>query len=291
MDSIFLKARAKINLNLLILNKRKDNYHNLKSVFQKINLYDELYIEKTFNDEFSLITNIDSLNNNDNIISKAYVKLKEKYKEITGVKVILNKKIPMQAGLGGGSTDCASFIIGINKLFNLGLSKKEMEIIGKSLGADVVPCLYNRALLAKGIGEKITTINTRFKYYIVIIKPNMGCNTKEMYSLIDQKKDIVKLDLTNNIISGLEQNNISLIANSLFNTFEYVQPDDSLIQNLKKEFIRLGALGSLLAGSGACVFGIFDDKKIAKNAFSKLKNNYQAYICTSYNSKRSEKFD
>lgn len=290
INKVYLKARAKINLSLEVLNKREDNYHNIKSIFQKINLYDEMYIEKNDINRFDLITNIDSLNSKENIIYKAYLKLKEKYNSITGIKVILNKRIPMQAGLGGGSTDCASFIIGISKLFDLGLSKLEMKTIGKSLGADVVPCFYNKAILAEGIGDKITTINSNFKYYIVIIKPNICCNTKEMYNLIDKRKNIISLDVSNKIIKGLQQNNIEMIAKNLYNTFENVQLEDVLIQNIKKEFIKNGAVGSLLTGSGSCVYGIFKDKKIAKDAYKKLKTKYQTYICTSYNSKRSGKF-
>ena len=108
MNQIYIKARAKINLTLEILNKREDNYHNLKSVFQKINLYDEIYIYKIDSNDFILDTNINGLDVKDNIIYKAYVKLKEKF-NISGVKVVLNKRIPMQAGLAGGSTDCASY--------------------------------------------------------------------------------------------------------------------------------------------------------------------------------------
>ena len=187
---------------LEVLDKREDNYHNLKSVFQKINLYDEIFIEKNNTDKIELVSNIDSLNNEDNIIYKTYLYLKEKH-NISGVNVILNKNIPMQAGLGGGSTDCASFIIGINKLFNLELSKHEMEYIGKKMGADVVPCFYNKAVLAEEIGNKITTINTNFKYYIVIVKPDMYCNTKEMFDLLDQRSRVKRLDLSNEIIKGL----------------------------------------------------------------------------------------
>jgi len=180
-----MKARAKINLSLEILGKRPDNYHNLKSVFQKINLYDEIYVEKDESNECEIQTNIGNLDSKDNIIYKAYVKLKEIYPQITGVKVNLNKRIPMEAGMAGGSTDCASFILCINKLFSLNMSKEERESIGKSLGADVVPCFYNRALLAEGIGEIITLINTNFKYYIVIIKPQISCSTKEMFKKIE----------------------------------------------------------------------------------------------------------
>lgn len=291
MNKIYLKARAKINLSLEILDKREDNYHNIKSVFQKINLYDEMYIERTNTNKFELETNIESLNNEENIICKAYLKLKEKYDSILGVKVILNKKIPMQAGLGGGSTDCASFILGINKLFNLKLSKNEIEMIGKSLGADVVPCLYNKSVLAEGIGDKITPINTNFKYYIVIVKPDISCNTKEMYNLIDKLDKINELDLSEMLIKGLQNNDIKLIANNLYNTFEEVQIGNNLIQNIKEEFLRNGAIGSLMTGSGSCVYGIFTDKQIAREAYQKLKADYKTYICTSYNSKRSEKFD
>lgn len=101
MDKIYIKARAKVNLTLEILNKREDNYHNLRSVFQKINLYDEIWIYKTNTNRFELEINIDNLKTEDNIIYKAYIKLKEKFDKISGVKIILNKKIPMQAGLAG----------------------------------------------------------------------------------------------------------------------------------------------------------------------------------------------
>ena len=129
MKEIYIKARAKVNLNLEILEKRKDNYHNIKSVFQKINLYDEIYIQKSDNDDCQIQTNIEQLNNKENIIYKAYLKLKEQNPNIKGINVKINKKIPMQAGLAGGSTDCASFILGMNKLFNLKLSKNQKNPI------------------------------------------------------------------------------------------------------------------------------------------------------------------
>ena len=124
MEKIYVKARAKINLSLNVLNKRPDNYHNLESIFQKINLYDELYIEKTNTNTIEIITNLENVKLEDNIIYKAYTKLKEKYKQIEGIKVTLNKRIPTEAGLAGGSTDCASFILAINKLYNLNLNEK-----------------------------------------------------------------------------------------------------------------------------------------------------------------------
>ena len=284
MNKIYMKARAKINLTLEVLDKREDNYHNLKSVFQKVNLYDELYIYKTNSNNFELETNIDELNNKENIIYKAYVKLKEKFNQITGVRVVLNKRIPMQAGMAGGSTDCASFLLGMNKLFKLNLTKNELVSLGKSLGADVVPCLYNKAILAEGIGDIITKINTNFKFYIVIIKPELSCNTGEMFRKLDSRQRILKIDNSNNIIKALENNNIELLSSNLYNTFEEVVEAESI----KAELIKNKALSALLTGSGSCVFGIFRNKEEAKSAYKNLKNKYKTYICTSYNSLREE---
>ena len=242
MESIYIKARAKINLNLEIVGKREDNYHNLSSVFQKINLYDELYIQKTETNDIEIQSNILKLNNKENIIYQAYVTLKQKYKNMTGVKVILNKINTLQAGLAGGSTDCASFLIGMNRLFDLKLSKQEIENIGKSLGADVVPCFYHGAIKAEGIGEIITPICTNLKYYLVIIKPEISCNTKEMYQKIDENKDIKQPNNSHKIKQAYEKNQLEQIADNLYNVFENVIEEKSTIQKLKEELTEQGAL-------------------------------------------------
>lgn len=290
MKEIYMKARAKVNLNLEILEKRKDNYHNIKSVFQKINLYDEIYIQKSDNDDCQIQTNIEQLNNKENIIYKAYLKLKEQNPNIKGINVKINKKIPMQAGLAGGSTDCASFILGMNKLFNLKLSKNQIKEICKNLGADVVPCLYNRAILSQGIGDIITKINTDLKYYLLIIKPEISCNTKTMYQKLDAKNDIKQIHKSEEIINALESNNIEKLSHNLYNIFENVIEEKEIIQNLKQELIKNGAMGSAMTGSGSCVYGIFQNKEKAKKVYNILKDKYQIYICTSYNSLREKEF-
>ena len=291
MEKIYIKARAKVNLTLEILNKREDGYHNLKSVFQKINLYDEIIIKKANNgDKLELQTNIEALNNQDNIIYKAYEKLRQRYKKITGIKVALNKRIPMQAGLAGGSTDCASFILAINKLFDLKLKRKDIIDIGKSLGADVVPCLYNSAVIGEGIGDIITKINTDYKYYLVLIKPNISCSTKELFKILDENKQRKTIDTTDEIVKAIQEKDIQAIANNLYNDFESVMPDKQLFQNLKEELLKNGAIRALMTGSGSCVFGIFENKQKAKKAYKALKEKYEVYYCTSYNSKREEMF-
>lgn len=290
MEEIYIKARAKINLNLEVFEKRKDNYHNLESVFQKVNLYDEMYIKKIKEDKFKLNINIQELDNKENIIYKAYVKLKERYKTITGVEITVKKNIPMQAGMAGGSTDCAAFIIAMNKLFDLKLSKKEIESFGKSFGADVVPCFYNKAIKAEGIGDIITHIDTNFRYYMVIIKPQICCNTKEMFERLDTQDNIKQLNTSENIIKALKNKDIKLLAKNLYNVFEEVIPEKESIKNIKKELIKNGALNALMTGSGSSVYGIFEDKQSAKKAYMELKDKYETYICTSYNVKKEEMF-
>jgi len=283
VEKIYLKPRAKINLNLEITEKRPDNYHNINSVFQKISLYDELYIYKLKTDEFILETNFEELNNKDNIIYKAYESLKSKYKNVSGIKVVLNKKIPMKAGLGGGSTDCASFILGINKLFNLNLSKEKIESIAKNLGADVVPCLYDKAILAEGIGDIVTKIDTNFKYYILIIKPNMSCSTKEMYKKIDERNSIIQKSTSKEIIKALENSDINLLSKNMYNVFEEAIEDKSILNEIKDVLVEEGACGSLMTGSGSCIYGIFDTKEGIKKAYKNLKDKYEIYFAISSN--------
>lgn len=242
MEQIYIKARAKINLNLEVVGKREDNYHNISSVFQKINLYDELYIKKTDTNQMEIQTNVKELSNKENIIYKAYVELKKRFENITGVQVILKKRIPMQAGLAGGSTDCASFIVGMNDLFDLNLSQTEIEKIGKNLGADVVPCFYNGAVKGEGIGEIITPIHTDIKYYLVIIKPPISCNTGELFRKIEEGEAKTQLGNTPKIVQALEKNSLDTVVTYLYNVFEEVIEEKDLIQNLKEELMKQGAI-------------------------------------------------
>ncbi|MBR3697103.1 MAG: 4-(cytidine 5'-diphospho)-2-C-methyl-D-erythritol kinase [Clostridia bacterium] len=285
MEKIYVKARAKVNLCLSVLEKNKNGYHNLDSVFQKINFYDELWLEKIKENKLILESDIKGVKLEDNIIYKAYYKLIEEIGNFGGVKVKLKKNIPMQAGLAGGSTDCASFLIAINKLYNLNIEKVKLKEIAKSLGADVVPCMFNGAVLSSGIGDIIKKINTRFKYYFLIIKPKFSCNTAEMFKELD-KIPKRKISRSKEIINALETNNFKLLSENLINDFELVLEKKQEFINIVKVIQNQGAK-TLLAGSGSCVFGIFLEKQKAKEAYNNLKNKYEIYICTSYNLRRN----
>jgi len=286
MDKIYVKARGKLNLTLNVIDKRDDGYHDLESVFQIINLYDEMYIEKTSSGKLSITCNVDGLDNGNNILDKAFDVLKNKHPEISGIKVNLIKNIPNESGLGGGSADCAHFLISMNKLFDLNYTKAELIDIGKNLGADVPPCLHSTPLYATGIGEKIVNINTSLKYYLVLIKPDISFSTKVMFEKLDNSKEITQEYNSSNVIKALETNNLELLCNNLYNVFEEVIGEFSEISYLKNLLLENGAIGSSMTGSGSCVFGIFKDKELSKKAYNNIKNLYNTFWCTSYNNKR-----
>ena len=179
-----INAYAKVNLNLLILNKRDDNKHNIESIFHKIDLYDTLEINKNNNDKCIITCNKKELEN-DNLILKAFDILKEQY-NISGVDVKLEKNIPMQAGLGGGSTDCATFIKAINEIFELNIDYDTLNELFSNLGADIIPCYYDYPLYATGVGNIIDKIDSKLDFNMVLIKPDFSCNTGEMYNKLDE---------------------------------------------------------------------------------------------------------
>ena len=284
MEKIYLKPRAKINLTLNVLNKRPDNYHNIESVFQKISLYDELYIEKNNENTFNLKSNWPELENENNILYKAYIKLKALFPNISGINVTLIKHIPMQAGLGGGSSDCASFIKGINLLFNLNLSETDLINIGKNLGADVVPCMYN-TVKSEGIGDIVSPFKSNLKYYILVVKPDFTCNTKTMYEKLDNTLNLKQNFYTNDVINILKNGKTTDFKNKLYNAFEYALEQQDDLNSLKEDFKNSGAIDALLSGSGSCIFGIYSSKKDITSAYTFMKNkyNYKFYKCVSYN--------
>lgn len=284
MEKIYLKPRAKINLTLNVLNKRPDNYHNIESVFQKISLYDELYIEKNNENTFNLKSNWPELENENNILYKAYNKLKSLFPSISGIDVTLIKHIPMQAGLGGGSSDCASFIEGINLLFDLNLSETDLINIGKTLGADVVPCMYN-TVKSEGIGDIVSPFKSNLKYYILVVKPNFTCNTKAMYEKLDNTLNLKQSFYTDEIINILKNGKTIDFKNKLYNAFEYALEQQDELNSLKEDFKNTGAIDALLSGSGSCIFGIYSSKKDITSAYNFMKNkyNYEFFRCVSYN--------
>ena len=277
MDSIRLNAMAKINLGLDVTGKRPDGYHELRMVMQMINLYDKIEIIKLETPEIIVETNLSFLPvNENNIVYKAAQLLMNKFHLTQGVRIVLEKHIPVAAGMAGGSSDAATVLYGMNKLFLLGMTKKQMMEEGVKLGADVPYCVLRTTALSEGIGEILTTLPPMPKCHIVIAKPGISVSTKAVFGKL-RVNEIEKHPDIDGIVKAIKAGILTDIASRLGNTLEEVTIKDyPVIAQIKEDMIAQGALGALMSGSGPTVFGIFDDEKKAKNAYTVLKAGTQA---------------
>ena len=287
MDSIRLKARAKINLGLDVLGKREDGYHEVRMVMQTIGIYDRLILTKIPEEEIRITSNLAFLPvNENNLIYKAIKLLKNEYHFPGGVSVDLNKFIPVAAGMAGGSTDAASTMFGVNRLFGLNLSMGKMMELGVRLGADVPYCVMRGTALAEGIGEKLTRITPVPHMWILIAKPQINVSTRLVYEQLDMG-GIQKHPDIDGIIRAIEAQDVVRIAQSMGNVLENVTvPLYPVIETIKQDMLSHGAINAMMSGSGPTVFGIFPDEQttLACQAFLKKKGDArQVYITENFN--------
>lgn len=287
MDSIRLKARAKINLGLDVLGKREDGYHEVRMVMQTIGIYDRLILTKIPEEEIRITSNLAFLPvNENNLIYKAIKLLKDEYHFPGGVSVDLNKFIPVAAGMAGGSTDAASTMFGVNRLFGLNLSMGKMMELGVRLGADVPYCVMRGTALAEGIGEKLTRITPVPHMWILIAKPQINVSTRLVYEQLDMG-GIQKHPDIDGIIRAIEAQDVVRIAQFMGNVLENVTvPLYPVIETIKQDMLSHGAINAMMSGSGPTVFGIFPDEQttLACQAFLKKKGDArQVYITENFN--------
>lgn len=287
MDSIRLKARAKINLGLDVLGKREDGYHEVRMVMQTIGIYDRLILTKIPEEEIRITSNLAFLPvNENNLIYKAIKLLKDEYHFPGGISVDLNKFIPVAAGMAGGSTDAASTMFGVNRLFGLNLSMGKMMELGVRLGADVPYCVMRGTALAEGIGEKLTRITPVPHMWILIAKPQINVSTRLVYEQLDMG-GIQKHPDIDGIIWAIEAQDVVRIAQSMGNVLENVTvPLYPVIETIKQDMLSHGAINAMMSGSGPTVFGIFPDEQttLACQAFLKKKGDArQVYITENFN--------
>lgn len=287
MDSIRLKARAKINLGLDVLGKREDGYHEVRMVMQTIGIYDRLILTRIPEEEICITSNLAFLPvNENNLIYKAIKLLKDEYHFPGGVSVDLNKFIPVAAGMAGGSTDAASTMFGVNRLFGLNLSMGKMMELGVRLGADVPYCVMRGTALAEGIGEKLTRITPVPHMWILIAKPQINVSTRLVYEQLDMG-GIQKHPDIDGIIRAIEAQDVVRIAQSMGNVLENVTvPLYPVIETIKQDMLSHGAINAMMSGSGPTVFGIFPDEQttLACQAFLKKKGDArQVYITENFN--------
>lgn len=270
MNRVKRHAYAKINLSLDVLKKRDDGYHEVEMIMQQVDLHDILTFEE-IESGIEIICNDKRVpTDKSNLIYKAYEVIKQKYSINKGVRIYLEKNIPIAAGLAGGSSDAAQTLIGISKLWNLEINDIELMEMGVSIGADIPFCIFGGTGFARGIGEHISGI-TSFKNNIILLaKPDIDVSTKEVYEKLNFRN--VDHPDTDSLLKAIEKKDIKFIANNMKNVLETVTiKKHPIINNIKKQMIECEAMGSMMSGSGPTVFGIFETKEQAEKCKDILK--------------------
>lgn len=274
MNSIKLKAYAKINLGLDVVRKREDGYHEVRMIMQTISLYDKVSILKTNNNAITVKTNLPYLpTDENNLVYKAAALVKKNYNINQGVHIILDKKIPVAAGLAGGSSDAATVLYGLNRLFHLSLTRDELSDLGLQLGADVPYCLMRGTALSEGIGEKLTPLPPFPACHVLIVKPAINISTRHVYESLRLNEDIIHPDI-DAILLSIKNKDLYGAVKYFGNVLESVTvKEQPIICQIKEQLLKAGAITSLMSGSGPTVFGLFDKREIAEKAFYQFKTS------------------
>lgn len=289
-NDISLKALAKINLGLDVVRRREDGYHEVRMIMQTIQLYDRLDIKRTQEPGIQIQTNLSFLPvNENNLIYKAAKLLMDEFSITDGVSVKLDKRIPVAAGMAGGSTDAAAMLIGVNRLFSLGLTKRQLMERGVQIGADVPYCIMRGTALAEGIGEALSPLPPMVKCPVLIAKPSISVSTKFVYQNLKLDDTTIHPDI-DRLIDDIKAKNLHDIAAHMGNVLETVTiPNYSVIDEIKKHMLSNGAVGAMMSGSGPTVFGLFDDEDTAKKAYKAMRSSHfarQVYLTSIYNNRK-----
>ena len=287
---ISLKALAKINLGLDVVRRREDGYHEVRMIMQTIHLYDRLDIKRTKESGIQIQTNLSFLPvNENNLIYKAAKLLMDEFSITDGVSVKLDKRIPVAAGMAGGSTDAAAMLFGMNRLFSLGLTKRQLMERGVQIGADVPYCIMRGTALAEGIGEELSPLAPMVKCPVLIAKPSISVSTKFVYQNLKLDDTTVHPDI-DRLIDDIKAKNLHDIAAHMGNVLETVTiPNYPVIDEIKKHMLSNGAVGAMMSGSGPTVFGLFDDEDTAKKAYKAMRSSHlarQVYLTSVYNNRK-----
>jgi len=273
---------AKINLFLKIGKKLSSGYHNLQSVMQMIELSDNISIEPINDDKIIVESTNPELASEENLAYKAALLLKKKYKVKHGVKIFIEKNIPLEAGLGGGSSNAATTLLNLNKLWGLKLKEKQLIELASQVGSDVPFFIDENAAVVEGIGDKIKRIRKSFSINVVLINPGFRVSTRWAYSAFDKQKPKIKTKANiNNLVKAIERKDIKEIASNIHNDFEpIVIKKYKVVNEIKNNLLRNDALNALVSGSGPTVFGIFNSIYEAREAYFKIQYDYPFVFLT-----------
>ncbi len=277
-----IPSYAKINLFLKIGRKLSSGYHNIQSVMQRIELNDNITIEPIDEDKVIVECTNKELENENNLAYKAAWLLKKKFKINNGVKIFIEKSIPLSAGLGGGSSDAATTLLNLSKLWGLRLKERQLIKLAGELGSDVPFFVGGNAALVEGIGNQVKRLKKSFSINIVLINPGFRVSSKWAYSAFDRQKPKIKTKADiHNLTRAIEKKAIKEIANNLYNDFEpIVEKKYKVVNEIRTNLLRNDALNASISGSGPTVFGIFNSIYEAREAFFKIQYDYPFVFLT-----------
>lgn len=286
MDHIIRKAYAKINIGLDVLRRRADGYHEVRMIMQTIDLCDDLFMERMAEPGVRLRTdNAELPTGSDNLICRAADMLFREKGIREGVQITLAKRIPVAAGMAGGSADAAAAMHGLNELFGLGYSVSDLQRLGVKLGADIPYCLAGGTMLAEGIGEILSPLPAPPACYLVVAKPDINVSTAFVYGNLHAGSLTYHPDI-DGMIDALQAQDLRGITDRLGNVLETVTVREyPVIAELKELMCREGAENALMSGSGPTVFGIFRRQETAQKAAEALKRSglaAQIHVTTFY---------
>lgn len=272
MREIKLKARAKINLGLDVVRKREDGYHEVRMIMQMINLYDRITLRRSTEPGIRVTTNLPYLPvNEDNLVYRAAKLLMEEFKITEGAEIELQKYIPVAAGMAGGSSDAAAVMVGVNRIFHLGLTKKQLMERGVKIGADVPFCIMRGTALAEGIGEVLTPLPAMPHCSLVIAKPKIHVSTKFVYGNLKASELKEHPDIDGQV-QALREGSLEQLVAKMGNVLETVTvPAYPVIDEIKRTMLKNDAMGAMMSGSGPTVFGIFEREERAQEVCRLLK--------------------
>lgn len=281
---MYLKSFAKINVYLDVLSKRDDGYHEMEMIILPLELHDSIEIEHLpfLQDSYVTCDHIDMIDPKYNLINTTISKLREEYHFTQNYNIHVHKEIPIQAGLGGGSSNAAVIINSFNRFLSLNMSEQKKIDIAKSIGADVPFCLFGKPAIVQGIGEKLTFIRPKHQYNVLIIKPSTGLSTKQVFNVSDTMT--LKHGNIEDVKKALLEGDDELLANSMFNALEDASMSlTSEIQETKTLLFNEGFKMVLMSGSGSCVYALTRDNGKAKSVAKKLaKLGYEVYLTKTF---------
>ena len=270
MEEFIMESYGKVNLALDILYKRNDGYHEIKSIMQRIDLKDRLIFKEIDKGLIIESNHPEVPKDTTNLVYRAWEKLREITGVSKGIKVIIEKNIPIAAGLAGGSTNGATTLLALNQLWDLNLTEKELIKIGKNLGADVPFCIMGGTALAEGIGDKLTKLKSLSNKHILLCNPGIKISTAYAYGKIQFSNKRIDIE---GIISSIEEDNLKVLSEKMENSMETPMIGEyPIIGKIKSIMLENGALGALMSGSGSTVFGFYDDEDKMKSTQKKLLN-------------------